>query len=478
MPINTTHPLYDTFLSKWERCRHVTDGADAVKSAGEKYLPKLGGQDYDEYNAYKTRAFFYGATARTVQAYSGLVFRKDPTVTSPEGTRVEEIFRNVTLTGVTLDDFAVDVFGEVACVGRVGVYVALPREGAANARAYATLYRAENIVNWQTELRSGQYRLRRVVLREIFYATQDDPYEFEQREQYRDLYLDESGYFAVDVWREAEQADTSGDRWFRVEEESAQPRFRGRRLDFIPFQFVNASSIEAIPENPPLLSLVDANLDHYRLMADYRHGLHFCGLPTPWVAGFPAEMELKIGSATAWVSSDPTAKAGMLEFTGQGLDPMKQAIEQIVGYMASLGARLLEQDKRAAEAAETHRIRQSREEATVSTIANAVSAGLSNVATWLLNLSGVDGEATVELNTDLVDAKLEPAELRELVQAWQAGAISFETLYHNLRQGERTRPHVSAEEEKTLIEAETPTALSVLGGNGVSDGDGDGIANE
>ena len=455
--------MYDAYRSQWERCRDVTEGADAVKSAGEKYLPKLGGQDYNEYNDYKTRAFFYGATARTIQAYAGLVFRKNPTITVPPSARAEEILGNVTLTGVTVDRFAEDVFNEVARLGRVGVYVSLPRAGDANTRAYATIYPAENITNWQTELVRGQYRLRRVVLREIYFAQGEDPYEVEQKEQYRDLYLDESGFFAVDVWREKEQSSTDSEKWYRVEEESALPRFRGQRLNYIPFQFVNVGNIEVSPETPPLLPLVDANLHHYRLQADYNHGLHFCGLPTPWVAGFPTEMELKIGSATAWVASDPTAKVGMLEFTGQGLDPLKSAIEQIVGYMASLGARLLEQDRRAVEAAETHRIRQSREEATVATITNSVSTGLSNVLTWLLNLSGVEGEAAIKLNTDLVDARLEPAELRELVQAWQAGAISFETLYHNLRQGERTRPEVTAEEEKTLIDLEAPAALAVLG---------------
>ncbi len=36
----------------------------------------------------------------------------------------------------------------------------------------------------------------------------------------------------------------------------------------------------------PLADVMVLNLDHYRLDADYKHGLHFTALPTAWVAGF------------------------------------------------------------------------------------------------------------------------------------------------------------------------------------------------
>ena len=52
------------------------DGEDAVKAAGEKYLPRLDSQNEEEYSAYKARASFFGATARTLEEYLDLVFRR------------------------------------------------------------------------------------------------------------------------------------------------------------------------------------------------------------------------------------------------------------------------------------------------------------------------------------------------------------------------------------------------------------------
>ena len=479
MPINTPHPLYTAALPKWKRCRDITEDTDTVKNEGEAYLPALSGQTPGEYSAYKLRAFFYGAARRTVQAYQGLVFRKPPAI---EGVAEdEELLNDVTLTGMPVAQLAEAVFFETVRVGRCGIYTALPENGNANSRAYLTLYKAEQIINWQGEFTPDGYKLTRVVLWETIWKPGEDVYTLEEVEQYRELYLDDSGRVAVDLWRETDGVtDGTTDKFARIQE-TVFPTFRGARLEQIPFEIVNADGeTDGEISMPPLLPLVDANLHHYRLMADYNHGLHFCGLPTPWVAGFPAETELKIGSSVAWVTEETDAKVGMLEFTGQGLNPLKEAIEQTVGYMASLGARLLEQDKSAAEAAETHRIRQGREESTISNIANSVSFSLSRAVGWLIELSGATAEAggiAYRLNSDLVDAKVGAQDLRELVNAWQTGAIGFDTLYHNLRQGELTRPDITAEEERNLIDAET--AISTTADNGgVFDGDGDGNIGE
>jgi hypothetical protein len=79
-------------------------------------------------------------------------------------------------------------------------------------------------------------------------------------------------------------------------------------------------------DEPPLIDLVDANLALYGINADYRHGLHFTGLPTPVVSGYQPQKDgekFYIGSTSAWVFPDPQAKAVFLEFTGQGLDALK-----------------------------------------------------------------------------------------------------------------------------------------------------------
>ena len=114
-------------------------------------------------------------------------------------------------------------------------------------------------------------------------------------------------------------------------------------------------------DRPPLRDIIAVNLDHYRLNADYKHGLHFTALPAAWVSGFDKSASLRIGSSTAWVSETPGATAGFLEFAGQGLTTFERAMDRDERLLAVLGPRLLEDQKKVGETAEAIQLRQSGE---------------------------------------------------------------------------------------------------------------------
>ena len=80
MPVNSTHPDYDVNAIDWSRARDVLAGEDAVKAGGEKYLPRLDSQTDEEFLAYRNRAAFFNATARSAEGFIGLIFRRPPFV--------------------------------------------------------------------------------------------------------------------------------------------------------------------------------------------------------------------------------------------------------------------------------------------------------------------------------------------------------------------------------------------------------------
>src|SRR3954462_7111983 len=81
----TAHPTYTTTLPSWLRTRDVLAGEEAIKNAGEQYLPRIHSHSEDEYTAYRQRATFFNATARTAEGYVGLIFRRPPFLARPEG---------------------------------------------------------------------------------------------------------------------------------------------------------------------------------------------------------------------------------------------------------------------------------------------------------------------------------------------------------------------------------------------------------
>ncbi len=460
MKPNTKHEEYEDHYPEWEVMEDVLKGEDAVHKEGEKYLPRLTGQDNNEYSAYVMRAPFYNATARTVDGLIGMIFRKAPTITVPGG--MENIVDDITLDNTGLDEFAEQLTRELVGLGRVGVLVEYPRvvEGpvtmadmaAQNLRPYVTKYEAEQIINW---------RMKRInnVMQPVMVALEEEVYEYvnefegEEITQIRVLLLRE-GVYIQEVYRKDEK-----ENWYLFE--TIVPMMRGQTLGMIPFVCMNARGVYMSPDKPPMYDLATLNLSHYRTTADLEHGAHFTGLPTAVVSGYTKESEsdvFRIGSSTAWIFPDPSANAKYLEFTGQGLDTLRNIKKDKEDNLAILGARMLAPEKKQSEAADTVRMRHAGDGAILSAICNSVSQGLNKCLEIIGQWEGTE-PATIQLNEDYLDQPLSAQDLQALVQAWQQGAISDETLFYNLKVGEVMDEYTTFEEEQSRI-ANQPPRLS------------------
>jgi hypothetical protein len=169
MAVNSTHPDYDASAAAWSRARDVLAGEDAVKIAAEKYLPRLESQSDDEYNAYRARAAFFNASARTADGFVGLVCRRPPFIKVPEpssaiGKALAEFVNDADMLGTPLGGYGQAIVSEVIAVGRAGTLV--DWQGEVENRVYVSRYAAENILNWRTERINGRNLLTMVALAE------------------------------------------------------------------------------------------------------------------------------------------------------------------------------------------------------------------------------------------------------------------------------------------------------------------------
>ena len=205
MPVNSTHDEYAGALMAWVRARDVLAGEDAIKAAGQRYLPRLDSQTDEEFAVYVQRASFFNATARTAEGYCGLIFRRPPFVKLPEaaaapGRALAAFANNADMLGSTLSAYAKNVMGEVIAMGRAGTLV--DWEGDVENRVYVSLYTAENILNWRVERMNGRNIPTMVVLfegaAEAVAGREGDPFVTGTRQQIRVLRLVESSQLASD----------------------------------------------------------------------------------------------------------------------------------------------------------------------------------------------------------------------------------------------------------------------------------------
>jgi hypothetical protein len=462
----TTHAEYEKYKSAWKKCRDAIAGEDAIHEAGDAYLPKLKGQSAEDYKSYVIRTPFYNAVGRTIDGLVGMVFRKEPKIEVPSA--IESYLDDLTLTDTGIGEFAEMVTREILSVGRIGVLVEYPQiqqqplsqaqASAQNIRPYLTTYKAESIINWRFARINNMMQPVVIQLAETVteYANE---FESVQVDQIRALILEDGAYIQRVYRRD------SKDSAYKQFGNDIIPLMNGAPLPYIPFVFIssNPSSIDM----PPVYDLVTLNLSHYRTSADLEHGAHFTGLPTAVVSGYQAKEgeKLSIGSSTAWVFPDPSAKASYLEFTGQGLDSLVNLKKDKELAMAALGARMLSPEKQAAEAYNTMRLRHSGEGAVLSSIVNMIDDGLVKALSIMAQWSGVDGEISCHLNKDFVDASLTAQDILAYVQAWQAGALPKEELFYNLKQGEIIRDETTFEMYTDSLEVELPN-LGFTDGNG------------
>lgn len=468
MSIDTTHAQYDAYADQWQTMRDFSAGEQAVKEAGTRYLPMLGGQrnspdGKQRYAAYKLRAAYYNATGRTVDGLTGMVFAKAPGLDLPDG--MDHFLADVTLGGLGFQAFAETVVEEVITIGRCGLLVDFPRvepggmtreqADAMNLRPFWSLYKAESILNWRVGQIGNRTVITQVRLSECT-IEQTDEFESEEIEQIRVLDLDDSGLYRQRVYRQSDNGE-----WHQHGDD-IYPTMAGQALTSIPFVFIGPRDTTPQVCKPPLIDLANVNASHYRNSADLEHGAHATALPTPYLFGVQDENEqpFEIGPDALWTGHEANVTVGMLEFSGAGLKALEAVLERKEHQMASLGINILNKAPSRNEKAETAAIRQQRENSVLASISMAVSEALRKALVIAAEWMQVTGDIAVDLNRDFTPNVLSAQEITALMGVWQAGGMAFSDFIAAMKTGEPIQPGRTAEDIQADIETEAPATLT------------------
>lgn len=454
--VSTPNPGYEKNLPLWDRCIDATEGQYKIHEKNTAYLPRLRGEEQNDYETRLKRTPFFNATWRTISGLKGMVFRKPANIVAPAGA--ERFINNVDLAGTPLDVFVQGVFERVLKTGRSGILVDYPSIANANRLTIADAeqlglrpmmvhYTEKAIINWRTTRIAGSEVLTLVVLQEEAAMAQNE-YSHETQTVFRVLDLTPNGY-RQRLFQRVDNADSQVG-------EDLYPLMNNQPLRRIPFYFAGVDSISPEVSSPPLLDLVDMNLAHYMVTSDYEHACHFSGLPTLFITGHRMEdgdPPITLGGTSANCLPDPKAKAFYVETTGD-FPALRQNLEDKKSQMAVLGARMLEMQKSSVESAETQKTRQSGEQSQLAAMSQVINITITNALTTFLRWAGLTGDVAYTLNNDFMPIRMSAQELTALIGSWQSGAISSQTLFDNLQDGEIIAQGVTFEVEQERINSQ------------------------
>ncbi len=469
MPVTDLHPAYVERMLEWQMINDCLGGRRAMIRAGQTYVPKLTGHKSDEeYMGYLNRGSWYGALAKTAAAFIGQIYRREPIVTLT--TRLAPREKNVTNTGDSINTFTKGATFDVLTKGRYGLLVDLEEYDPANPKVpipFMAGYNAESIRNWRHRIVDGVRVLDQVILQEFTDQPALDGFGSVYRPRFRILELDAEGFYTVRFL-----APNRDGAWVQVGN-TVRPLIRigGKPIKEIPFYFMGPRNQRAEPDQPPMLAMAEANVDHWRFSVDVNAGLHKTAFPVPWIQGVDADDQHKfvISESIIWLLP-AGASAEYLEFHGDGLGALERAVDRTDRYMSKLGAQMLEDKKKVTETAEALNVRSSGETASLSDISISCSEAFTKAVRMMARLVDEDPDkCQITLNTDFEAGGMSSQDLLGLVTAKREGLMTMEDYAWNLQRGELVRPGQSLEELVGNLDKEKPMLVAMPGaGGGVS----------
>lgn len=490
MPVDSKHPDFADVEKDYTLIGDCIAGQRAIKKAGEKYLPKPNPEDTSDenlarYKAYKTRAVFHNATARTVGNMVGQSFAVDPVATMPD--QMKPWLEDIDGAGVSATQQSKKALGFVVAFSRAFLWVDYPKTDGVTSiqdaeekgiRPRIILCDPRKVINWRFTPHGAKSKLSLVVIAEP-YVKKDDGFMAELATQYRVLRLLGETYW-VEVYRPG-----SGANWVLVER--LQPLGGdGQPLDYIPGLFIGAETNDTQVEKPQMLDIANLNVAHYRNSADYEEMTYMVGQPTPWVSGLTNDWierhlkgQIMLGSR-AIIPLPENASAGLLQAQAETLP--KEAMDQKEALMTALGAKLVEKREVQQTATETG-VNQASETSILATCCKNVSAGYTQGFKWAAMFANItlpqgeevkpaegeeDAQATgnqdavlYELNTDFAMARMTPEEAQAAMALEQGGMITWEEGRDKLKSGgwaylddETAKDQIAKREEEAFAKAQ------------------------
>jgi hypothetical protein len=278
--VRTQHPEYNRMAPKWKKIR------DVLAAECKKYLRDVGSSETDKdygkqrQSDYADGAVFFGFTARTLKGLVGSITRKPAEIALPE--ELEYLLKNCDGAGLGLEQQGQLALNECGGLGRCGLLSDAPNvqaatqadQNAGKLNPTIQFYTAENIINWRKERAGGIDILTQVVLRETYeYQNNLDEFQWLTGHQYRVLEIVD-GKYQQRLFKFDEFGAETGDV------EVMQPMLGGKPLNRILFEFIGADNNDSEVDEPPMNTLADINIGHYRNSADVEESAFICSQPT------------------------------------------------------------------------------------------------------------------------------------------------------------------------------------------------------
>ncbi len=379
--VGTPSYEYESMVRIWKRCRAILSGELYAKEH-DRYLDQVNYTNLlvpfsprmsaEQYRWFVAEAELPGLTSQYAKILTGGLLRKVPEMILPESVpeEAESWLRNrFTEDGRPMVAFLDAAIWEELSTSRSWVSVDFPMvpnytdldpEQKKMIAPYPVLWRAEDVINWQTGIdkTTGRPTLTRVVFRYIGRTYKDSEWHPNLDIVAADHYLDEAGIYRVQYYKKEGEATVdlingdlkmtqlfgtelfSNDHWI-ADGEPLTPMMWGEPMTQLPIFPLNG---EITLEAPMLTPLIDKEIALYNKVSRRNHLMYGASTFTPVVFSdmsnedFASVVNAGLGS---WIKLGSNDKIDAFRTPTDALADMDRAIEASLAEMTRMGVRIL-----------------------------------------------------------------------------------------------------------------------------------------
>lgn len=449
--VDTTSLAYRQMAADLGLVNALMGGTDAMRAAGELYLPREPKETVEAYRNRLSRSVLYNAFNDTIQKMVGKPFGKPVTLLSDTPEKITGWSENIDRAGSNITTFCRNVFQSGLIDGVTHVLVDFPRsapgqsladEQAQDIRPYTVHVKASDLIAWQTKTVAGVKQLTQIRIRETE-TEADGQWGEKQVERVRVIYPDR-----YELYQKAKR-----NQWNIVE----QGELSLGRIPLVTF-YTNKTGF--MTGTPPLLDLAHLNVQHWQTSSDQSHILHFIRFPLLHGAGFANDQhQIDIGPNRMIISEDPNAKLTYVEHTGAAVEAGRQAIKDLEEKMEAIGLQMLTRrpgDATATAAALDTASAHASLQDMVRRLENTMEQTFKLMAEW--GKLGTEQAGGVDINEDFGLSLASIGDAETLLKSRLAGEISQKTYLVELKRRGTIRDDLDVDEEieETETEGGTP----------------------
>ena len=417
--LQTPTPAYTDLIDVWDKCRSIISGHRAVLSHDRivnistnfliSFSPTM---SQEQFEFYKTESELPGINSQFAKLLVGGLLRKPPAITFSDKVPkdVESWIReSFGVDGSSLIAVLDLLLTEEIATSRAWVYSDYPRisEQVASTllssewaaiKPYPVLWKAEQVINWQTKIVDGVKRLTRVVVRDLVEAYAD-------KEAIHPSYVDtiwvheliDSTYqvrrFEAAPVTEKVVSNVSLNK-VNIEHNAAAvkfelketiiPKSHGKEMSLIPAWPLNGA-IE--PVEPELSTIIDKEIALYNKISRRNHLLYGAATYTPWISSDMKSEdfdEIVAQGLGTWIKLEQGDQIGALTTPTDALADLDTAIKAGLEEIARLGVRMLANEG-TQQSGVALQIRNASQTANIGSLNTKISAVMRDVIVHMIN---------------------------------------------------------------------------------------------